>query len=156
LDFHRSGRGLFIYGDNDPFHLQANWVLPDIVETTIAGCTDGQRVLSYGKANTPGEFDADHLIFSGINYLYEGHTICYPQSDGKLTHLATSSDGKPCISFMDSTPQHGRVILDNGFTKLYMQWDSAGQSRYVVNGTVYLVDIERRFGGSEKQLTNKK
>jgi hypothetical protein len=154
FNFHRSGRGLFIYGDNDPYHLQANWVLPTLVGTTIAGCTPGQRVLGYGSAKVPGEFDAEHLIFSGINYLYEGHTICYPQSDGKLTHLATSSDGKPCISFLDSTENHGRVILDNGFTKLYLQWDSAGQARYVVNATVYLVDVERRF--DPENLKNKK
>jgi len=145
LAFHRSGRGLFIYGDNDTWYVQANWVLPDLVGTTITGNTPGQKVLSYGKGRTPGEFDADHLIFAGINYLYEGHTICYPVADGKLTHLATSSDGHPVISFLDSTEDHGRVVLDNGFTKLYVQWDSAGQARYVVNASVYLVDVERRI-----------
>jgi len=115
------------------------------VGTTITGNTPGQRVLGYGKPNVPGEFDAEHLIFAGINYLYEGNTICYPESDGKLTHLATSSDGKPVISFMDSTTDHGRVIVDTGFTKLYCSWESAGQARYVVNATVYLVDVDRRF-----------
>jgi hypothetical protein len=146
LNFHRSGRGLFIFGDNSPYHVQANWVLPDLVNTTISGNTPGQKVLGYGNGKNPGEFDAEHLIFAGINYLYEGNTICFPQSDGKLTHLATSSDGRPCISFLDSTPEHGRVLVDNGFTKLYLQWDSAGQARYVVNATVYLVDVERRIG----------
>lgn len=145
LNFHRSGRGLFIYGDNSPWIVQANWVLPDLVGTKISGNTPGCRVLGYGKSNVAGEFDSEHLIFSGINYLYEGATICFPESDGKLTHLATSTDGHPVISFMDSTPEHGRVLVDNGFTKLYMSWDSAGQARYVVNGTVYLVDVERRF-----------
>jgi len=145
LNFHRSGRGLFIYGDNDPWYVQANWILPDIVGTTLVGNTPGSRVLSYGNSKLPGEFDSENLIFSGINYLFEGITICYPAGDGKLTHLATSSDGKACISFMDSTPEHGRVLVDTGFTKLYLQWDGAGQARYVVNGTVYLVDVERRF-----------
>jgi len=145
LNFHRSGRGLFIYGDNVPWFFHANLILPDIVGTSLIGNTPGQRVLGYGTAKTPGEFDSEHLIFAGINYLFEGITICYPESDGKLTHLATSSDGKPCISFMDSTEEHGRVLVDTGFTKLYLQWDSAGQARYVVNGTVYLVDVERRF-----------
>jgi len=101
--------------------------------------------MSYGNPKIAGEFDAEHLIFAGINFLHEGVTICYPQSDGKLKHLACSSDGHPCISFLDSTPEHGRVLLDTGFTKLYLNWDSAGQARYVVNGTVYLVDVERRF-----------
>jgi hypothetical protein len=145
INFHRSGRGLFIYGDNDPWYLHANWVLPDLVGTTLTGNTPGEKVLSYGNAKKPGEFDNEHLIFAGINYLYEGHTICYPSTDGKLTHLATSSDGRPCISFLDSTPDHGRIVVDNGFTKLYMQWNSAGQARYVVNATVYLVDVESRI-----------
>jgi hypothetical protein len=145
LNFHRSGRGLFIYGDNDPWYLHANWILPEIAGTRLVGNTPGQRVLGYGNGKVPGEFDAENLIFAGINYLFEGITICYPESEGKLTHLATSSDGKPCISFMESTPEHGRVLVDNGFTKLYLQWDGAGQARYVVNGTVYLVDVERRF-----------
>jgi hypothetical protein len=145
LNYHRTGRGLFIYGDNSPYFLQANWILPDLVGTTLVGDTPGDRVLSYGNGKTAGEFDANHLIFAGINYLYEGVTICYPQTDGKLTHLATSSDGHPCISFLESTPEHGRVLLDTGFTKLSYSWNSAGQARYVVNVTVYLVDVERRF-----------
>jgi hypothetical protein len=145
LNYHRTGRGLFIHGDNSPYYVQANWVLPDLVGTTLVGNTPGNRVLSYGNAKTPGEFDANHLIFAGINYLFEGITICYPEGDGKLTHLATSSDGHPCISFLESTPEHGRVLLDTGFTKLSYSWNSAGQARYVVNVTVYLVDVERRF-----------
>jgi len=146
FEYHKSGRGLFIFGDNDPYHVQANLILPTIANTRITGCTPGQKVLGFGRPNIAGEFDSENLIFAGINYLYEGHTICYPESDGKLTHIATSSDGKPCISFIDSIPGvHGRVVLDNGFTKLYMSWDSAGQARYVVNATVYLLDVEHRF-----------
>jgi len=147
MSFHESGRGLFIFGDNAPYFVQANLVLPDIVGTKLVDMTPGNRVLSYGDPKKPGEFDQNSLIFGGINYLYEGHSPCFPEKDGKLTHLATSTDGRPCISFLDSTKKHGRVIVDNGFTKLYMSWKSAGQARYVVNACVYLVDVERRFGG---------
>jgi len=146
VSFHESGRGLFIWGDNHPYYVQANIVLPDIVGTKLVGMTPGERVLSYGDSKKAGEFDQNSLIFAGINYLYEGHTPCYPETDGKLTHLATSSNYKPCISFLDSTEKHGRVIVDSGFTKLYLSWTSAGQARYVVNACVYLVDVERRFG----------
>lgn len=156
INFHRSGRGLFIFGENAPYFVQANWVLPEIAGTVLCGDTPGARVLGYGSAKTAGEFDSEHLIFAGINYLYEGITICYPQSDGKLTHLATSSDNHPCISFLDSTEEHGRVLVDSGFTKLYCSWDSAGQARYVVNGTVYLVDVERRFDDNLQRIIQKK
>jgi len=146
MRFHESGRGLFIFGDNTPFFVHANMVLPALVGTRLVGDTPGNRVLSYGNPKTPGEFDENSLIFGGINYLFEGITICYPESDGKLTHLATSTNEKPCISFLDSTEQHGRLVVDCGFTKLYKDWTSAGQARYVVNVCVYLVDVERRFG----------
>jgi len=144
LDFHYSGRGLFILADNDPAFTHANLILPEIANTKLVGNTAGGRVLGYGSAKTPGEFDQEHLIFSGINYLYEGVTICYPEKDGKLTHLATSTNEKPCISYMESNEEHGRVVVDTGFTKLYIDWKAAGQARYVVNACVYLTDIEGR------------
>jgi len=76
-------------------------------------------VLSYGDATKPGEFDKEHLIFSGINYLYEGVTICYPviqsadetpvdpsnkcfvKTVGDFDVMATSSNGKPVILKME-------------------------------------------------------
>jgi len=124
-------------------------VLPKIAGCTLVGNTPGGRILGYGNGLAPGEFDQDHLIFSGINYLYEGVTICYPEpvdhlARSSLVHLATSSNEHPCISHIESTEEHGRVIIDSGFTKLYCSWTSAGQARYVVNACVYLVDIERR------------
>jgi len=136
---------LFIFGDNDPYFAHANAVLPSIAGTILVGNTPGGRVISYGDPATAGEFDEKSLIFAGINYLFEGITICYPNSDGKLTHLARSTNDKPCISFMDSTEEHGRVVVDSGFTKLYCSWTSAGQARYIINVCVYLVDVERRF-----------
>jgi len=145
LKFHRSGRGLFIFGDNDPYYAHANVVLPAIANTRLVGNTPGCRVLSFGNPKTAGEFDESSLIFAGINYLLEGNTICYPESDGKLTHLATSTNNHPCISFLDSTKEHGRVVVDSGFTKLYCSWLDAGQARYVINVCVYLVDVENRF-----------
>ncbi len=34
-----------------------------------------------------------------------------------------------------------------------MNWDSAGQARYIINACVFLVDIQGRFGGQEPTLT---
>jgi hypothetical protein len=49
---------------------------------------------------------------------------------------------------MERSETGGRVIVDTGFTKLYKYyWTTAGQPRYVVNASVYLVDVEARFGG---------
>jgi len=121
------------------------------------GNTYADKIISYGEPSKPGEFDAKHIIFSGINYLYEGVTICYPilPADGKpethskeyaknvgcLDVIATSSNGKPVILKMEKTNQNGRIIVDSGWTKLYQSsWSSVGQARYVVNACVWLVD----------------
>src|SRR5690348_13761448 len=116
--------------------------------------------MGYGDPHTPGEFDEKSILFAGVNYLYEGITICYPvKEDGSelpkdhpLMTLATSSNGKPVICAMERSEKGGRVVVDSGFTKLFPQyWKTAGQARYVVNACVYLVDVEGRFGTEEKK-----
>ena len=36
-----------------------------------------------------------------------------------------------------------RLILDGGFTRLYISWDHAGTGRYVKNAAAWLVNYER-------------
>jgi len=151
IDFHKSGRGLMIYGDNLPLYVQANIVLPDLVGCQLYGDTPAGKILKYGKPNQSGYFDAEHLVFAGINNLYEGVTICYPNGPSKLVPLATSSDGNPCILKCEAKESNfcdgGRILVDSGWTKLYQSnWASAGQARYVVNATVWLINLEDRFG----------
>jgi len=151
--FYNSNRGLMLWADNTPYLVQASYILERIAGATLINDTPGNRVLSYGDPKVPGEFDQEHIIFAGLNYLYEGVTICYPvdfeNQESKLITLATSSNNFPCICYIDSSEQHGRLVLDTGWTKIYdSYWNSAGQARYVINSTVYLVDIERRFGGA--------
>jgi len=148
FNFHRKQmKGLFIWGDNSPFFAEANLLLPELCGTTLIGNTPGQRILSYGKADVPGEFDQESLIFAGVNFLYEGNTICYPEPLGELKVLATSSNGKPCIACLEREKgKHGRLLVDSGFTKLYPAfWSLAGQARYIINAIIWLVDIEGRF-----------
>jgi len=151
INFHRKGRGLLIYGDNAPLFDQANIVLPELVGCELCGDTPAGKTLKYGNGEEVGFFDEKHLVFAGINNLYEGITICYPNRPSKLVTLATSSDGNPCILKCEAKESNftdgGRIIVDSGWTKLYEQfWASAGQARYVVNATVWLIDLEGRFG----------
>jgi len=170
VDYHKSGGGLFLWGDNEPYYYEMNLILKQISEFNndeknpsyiqFSGNTKADKVLSYGDPTKPGEFDKEHLIFSGINYLFEGITICYPvvQSSvtdsfadpsvggvrgtlGKYDVLATSSNGKPVILKIEKNDGRGRVILDSGWTKLYkFGWSTVGQYRYVVNACVWLLD----------------
>jgi len=170
VDYHKSGGGLFLWGDNEPFYYEMNLILQQIAKINndekkpsyiqFSGNTNADRVLSYGDPTKPGEFDKDHIIFSGINYLYEGVTICYPviqssiddpfidpsadcfpKTVGEYDVLATSSNGKPVILKIEKKNECGRVIIDSGWTKLYAaNWNTVGQSRYVVNACVWLMD----------------
>eukprot|EP01089_Gocevia_fonbrunei_P012088 TRINITY_DN2765_c0_g1_i2.p1 TRINITY_DN2765_c0_g1~~TRINITY_DN2765_c0_g1_i2.p1 ORF type:complete len:377 (+),score=72.13 TRINITY_DN2765_c0_g1_i2:705-1835(+) len=154
--FHQSKRGLMIWADNRPYFYQANILLKDLVGATLIGYTSGDRILSYGNPLTPGEFTSDHLIFAGVNYLHEGVTICYPEPLGKLNVLATSSNGKPCIACTERSENGGRIVVDTGFTKLFpAYWSKAGQARYIVNATVWLVDIEGRYDAKNEGSSTK-
>jgi len=150
LDFHKKGGGLMIYGDNEPLYVHANIVLPDLVGCELTGDTPAGKILQYGPGEKSGYFDENHLVFAGINHLYEGVTICFPDKECKLKTLATSTDGNPCILCCEAGESNiengGRIIVDSGWTKLYkMYWASAGQARYVVNATVWLLNLEGKF-----------
>lgn len=148
LKHYRQGKGLMIFGDNVPYFVHANLLLPTIAGCQLEGNDPGEQLLMYGNPKTKGQFDQTHHLFVGVNSLYEGHTICVPTNTSKLNVVATNSSNHPCILTKDSvaTPQGktGRLVLDMGFTKLYMQWTSAGQSRYIVNSIVWLIDLEAR------------
>jgi len=164
---HKQGTGLFIFADNQPYVYEANIVLPEIAGCIVNGDDHGDQTLVYGwDPREPGRFDKNHLIFSGINSLYEGVTICYPcpvilegksaPEEIRLETVATSTYDRPIISKMEATQDHGRVILDTGWTKLYESyWSSTGQARYVVNACVWLTNIESRYGGVEPTLIKK-
>ena len=53
-------------------------------------------------------------------------------SAGNLVTAVYEKDGK-------------RLILDGGFTRLYINWDTAGTGRYVKNAAAWLVNVEK-FG----------
>jgi len=153
IDFHVSGGGLFIWTDNDPYYAQANLLSNYLFKgETFQGNTPGQKVLKVGARNQPvpvsGTF-APHLISTGLKHLYEGHSICYFQSTpSTFDVLATSTDGHPVIMYSrrDAFPiTAGRVMIDCGFTKLYLQYDTAGTSRYICNACVWLLGLDHRI-----------
>jgi len=156
LDFFKSGRGLMIWADNEPHFYQANLVLPQLVGCKLVGNDHCANLLKFGEPNVTGNFDKNHVIFSGINNLYEGITISYPDNNtNKLKVLATSSYSHPCLLCCErgqsNIKEGGRLIVDTGFTKLGKNyWASAGQARYVVNASVWLTDVEGRF---EQEIT---
>eukprot|EP00658_Telonema_sp_P-2_P013661 TRINITY_DN15176_c0_g1_i6.p1 TRINITY_DN15176_c0_g1~~TRINITY_DN15176_c0_g1_i6.p1 ORF type:complete len:389 (+),score=88.41 TRINITY_DN15176_c0_g1_i6:239-1405(+) len=147
--FHKTGRGIMLWADNGPFVYHANLVLKRLMKTELGGSTPGQKDLAAGVGTDKQCFDRNHLVASGITRLYEGTTISYPLVGlGDLQVLATSSDGHPVICFADNEPHgklqtsRGRVMVDCGFTRLWVEFNEAGTSRYIANSTIWLLGID--------------
>jgi hypothetical protein len=151
--FHSTDGSIFLFADNPPYICHASEFLKTKFGITVEGCYYGTQTMTYkedGHQET-GSF-GQHEIFTGISNLYEGHTICHPvysttASRKVFMTIATATDGNSSIAVYDPplTSTEGRLCLDCGFTKLYINWDSAGTARYIVNASCWLLGVEKRL-----------
>jgi len=144
--FHESGKGLAIWVDNDPFYVEGNHILKDLLGVTVTGNTPGSKILKVGDGAKSGQF-ARHLITTGIVNLHEGTTICYPSTvTKKMKVIGMSTNNHPCMFYTDPEKKAGPIVVDCGFTKLYPDlWKkTAGTERYVRNITVWLLSLDYR------------
>jgi len=146
IDFHRSGKGLMLWEDNDASPGgHTTQTLQKLFGMTLEGNDPGTKTM-VAAPNCSGSatFMKSHPIATGLTNLYEGITICHPTSTpNPLKILANSSSGHPAILYVDEekspTICSGRVIIDCGWTKLFKQfWDTTGTARYVRNATCWL------------------
>jgi hypothetical protein len=55
-----------------------------------------------------------------LNNIHEGITICHPEKTHKDFQIfAYNSNNEPLVLFAEENENHGRIIIDCGFTKLY-------------------------------------
>lgn len=132
-----AGNGLAIWGDNDPYNVDANLLAHALVGTRFVGNMPGQRNLVPGAGLAPGYF-IEHPLTQGVNNLYEGHTIPTIAPTAGVTILGRSHDGQNCLGCYEREGR--RVALDAGFTKLFNQYfhESAGLGRYLSNIAFWL------------------
>jgi hypothetical protein len=152
-DFHSAGGAIFLFADNTPYVCHASEFLNTKFGITVEGNYYGGQTMTYKENGHQqiGNF-GQHEIFTGITNLFEGITICHPvysttASREVFITIATASDDNSSIAVYDPplTSTEGRLCLDCGFTKLYINWDSAGTARYIVNASCWLLGIEKRF-----------
>ncbi|CAF1301588.1 unnamed protein product [Rotaria sordida] len=151
--YHSSGGAIFLFADNTPYVCHVSEFLKTKFGITLEGDYYGDKTLVYkenGYQQT-GHF-GQHDIFTGIENLYEGITICHPvystpPSRTKFITIATATDGNSSIAVYDPllTSTEGRLCLDCGFTKLFRKWDSAGTERYIINASCWLLGMEKRL-----------
>jgi len=141
--FFDSGKGVYIWGDNEPYYADANAVAQALLGTEMRGNLRGDQVVGLQKAPGQTGLLPRHLLTTGLEYIYEGITIATIQPNPSLTPLIYGSAGNLVAAFHDKGGK--RAILDGGFTRLYVKWDTAGTGRYVKNAAAWLVNVER-FG----------
>lgn len=164
--FFDAGHGVYIWGDNDPYYVDANRLASALVpglrmEGDLAG---NQTVgIADGKSAKVG-LRAGHLITTGLEHLYEGVTIATVQFTSGHGRNAALYDGEGGASRSPSLPEGftvllsgsagnlvtvayekdgKRLLMDGGFTRLAVSWDDAGTARYVKNAAAWLVHAER-------------
>lgn len=142
--FFKAGHGVYIWGDNQPYYADANFVAKGLLGVTMQGNLQGNQVVNLQKKRRKAGLLPNHLLSTGLQYIYEGITIAtITDLQGVLKPLIYGSANNLVTAFYDKGGQ--RLILDGGFTRLYINWDTAGTGRYVKNAAAWLANAER-FG----------
>ena len=142
-EFFEAGHGVYIWGDNEPYYADANALATRLLDTSMSGNVPGNQVVELQAGGRPAGIRRDHLITTGLEHLYEGVTIATLAPSSNLEPLLHGSAGNLVAAYHDRGGR--RAILDGGFTRLYLQWDTAGTARYVKNAAAWLANVER-FG----------
>ncbi len=142
-DFFESGKGVYIWGDNTPYYGDANFVSKALIGVEMLGNVNGQQVVNLQMEEKKAGITPNHLITTGIQNIYEGHTIATLTESKNLTSIIYGSANNLVTAVYEQKGR--RLILDGGFTRLYVNWDAAGTGRYVKNAAAWLVNYER-FG----------
>lgn len=146
VSFFHSGRGLYIWGDNDPYFADANLVLQRLFNVAMFGNSPGDRVVSMLTPGKASGLVSGHLVTTGLVNIFEGITIAEVPTTELLRPLVYGSNGRVVTAYFDH--DGCRAIVDGGFTRLHYKWKSAGTDRYIVNAAAWLLNIERFGWGS--------
>src|SRR3990167_5940310 len=142
--FFYSGKGVYLWGDNDPYHADADFLAQKLIGASMSGGYYAGQNVTFKADSTAAGMQADHLITTGLEYVFEGITISQIHDPNKqLKPLIWSTDGNVVTAIYEDQGQ--RLIIDGGFTRLYCNWETAGTGRYVKNAAAWLVNYER-FG----------
>jgi hypothetical protein len=141
--FYEAGHGLYIWGDNEPYYADANFIGQALFGTSMTGDLHGDKTVALQKSRGAVGLKPNHLLTTGLEHIYEGITIATIDDTDTLEPLIYGSAGNLVAAFYDRNGR--RAIFDGGFTRLYNKWDTAGTARYVKNAASWLVNAEK-FG----------
>lgn len=141
--FFDAGHGVYVWGDNEPYYTDANVLAKALFGGEMLGNLPGTGTVTVRRNLDGPGLQMGHDITTGLEHLYEGITIATLQPNDALQPLVVGSAGNLVTAVYEHDGK--RAVLDGGFTRLYVQWDTAGTARYVKNAAAWLVNYER-FG----------
>ena len=146
-NFYQSGGGLYLWGDNDPLHVDADIIGKRLFGITMQGDYYGCQTLGIKQENTKGGIIPGHPISTGIVRFFEGDSVAAVQTNQQVIPLVYSSDGNVVTAYVDSNGR--RCLIDGAYTRLYCssfdnRWDSAGTGRFVANCAAWLANADRQ------------
>jgi hypothetical protein len=142
-EFFDSGKGVYIWGDNEPYYADANAVGEALLGVHMSGDVPGGNNVGIQKSGAKAGVLPSHLLSTGIENVFEGITIATIDGNQTLKPLIYGSAGNLVTAVYEKDGK--RAIFDGGFTRLYLGWETAGTSRYVKNAAAWLANYER-FG----------
>lgn len=140
-EFYNSGKGLYIWGDNNPYYADANFVAEGIFGVKMNGNLAGGKTVGLQQQQHKAGILKNHLISTGMEYVFEGITIATIETNPEWQPLIYGSANNVVTAFYEKDGK--RAIIDGGFTRLYCNWKTAGTGRYVKNAAAWLVNAEK-------------
>jgi len=149
--YFNSGKGVYIWGDNQPFYADANFIAEQLIGAKMNGNVIGDKTVGLLQDGSKSGVMPNHLITTGLQNIYEGITIATIAEHKDLTPIVYGSSGNLVTAAYEEDGK--RLLIDGGFTRLYYKWDTAGTGRYVKNAAAWLVNYER-FGDEVLAVEN--
>ena len=171
-----NGGSIIFWNDNEPFTYECNLFLENVefpgetrkTQVRFGGNHEGKRVMKpgdiskkfegeseFGTFNKKRKFsDGKYEMFSLAHNLVkiaEGTTVSYVIDPDKYKPFNIFGyDHQGGINILFYTPplkyNHGYLVIDGGFTKLFNELDSEGTKRYILNIASFTTQFTKRLG----------
>lgn len=168
-EFFDAGHGVYIWGDNDPYYVDANRLASALVPgLRMEGNLYGNNTVNIADGkNAKVGLRAGHLITTGLEHLYEGITIAtiqFGKADGRNDALYDGKDGSVNgASLSELKDKSSRApALPEGFTPLL--YGSAGNlvtvayeregKRLVMDGGFTRLEVSWDDAGTARYVKN--
>lgn len=134
------GYGVYIWGDNSPYYADANRVAQALFGGSMEGNMPGDHPVGIQTGELSPGIREGHDVTTGLETVYEGVTIATLAEHSDLTPLVYGSAGNLISAAYEKDGK--RAILDGGFTRLFVKWETAGTDRFVKNAAAWLVNVD--------------